>query len=376
MNLRERFLASCLNEPTDRLINTEFFFWDETIQRWHQEGLPSELIYQPDAVSHRDPLIKQLGLDCNWLSQKFPVGMFEPDPLFEQVTLAEDADTRTLIDKRGITIQISRNMASIPHYLDFPVKTRDDFEKVKWRYRSDTPERYPADWDRLAQTEYRHRDYPMGLQMHGFYGQLREWMGFENLSLAFYDQPELISEMTAFWGDFLIATCQRALETVTVDYVRFWEDMSYNAGMMCSPDIFRKFFTPHYGRVVEEFKSRGIRILQVDSDGNVRDLIRVLKEVGINGMHPFERAAGNDLLALREEHPDFLMIGGVDKRVIAKGKAAIRTEMEFISRLAQQGNFIPHFDHGVPPDISFENFRYYNELKLRVLEQAARHPNQ
>ena len=372
MNLRERFLASCLNEPVDRLINTEFFFWDETIARWQQEGLAPDLIYQPDAISHRDPLIKQLGLDCNWLSQKFPVQMFEPDPLFEPVVLAEDADTRTLTDKRGITIRISKALASIPQYLDFPVKTQEDFERVKWRYRHDSPGRYPADWDRLVATEYRRRDYPMGLQMHGFYGQLREWMGFETLSLAFYDQPELVAAMTAFWADFLIATCQRALETVTVDYVRFWEDMSYNAGMMCSPDIFRKFFTPHYARVVEELKSHGIKILQVDSDGNVQDLIRVLKEVGINGMHPFERAAGNDLLALRAEHPDFLMIGGVDKRAIAKGRDAIRQEMEFVGRLARLGNFIPHFDHGVPPDISLENFRYYNELKLKILEQAGR----
>ena len=372
MNLRERFLASCLNEPVDRLINSEFFFWDETITRWQKEGLAPDLRYNADAISHKEPITPALGLDCNWLSQKFPVQMFEPDPFFDQVIIAEDKDTRTMTDKRGITIQISRTMASIPNYLDFPVKNREDFEKVKWRYRHDTPGRYPADWDRLAQTEYQNRNYPMGLQMHGFYGQLREWMGFETLSMAFYDQPELVAEMTAFWADFLIATCKRALETVEVDYVRFWEDMSYNAGMMCSPDIFRQFFTPHYCRVVEELKSHGIRILQVDSDGNVGDLIRVMKEVGINGMHPFERASSNDMLALRAEHPGFLMLGGVDKREIAKGKDAIRKEMEFIERLAMQGNFIPHFDHGVPPDISFENYKYYNELKLKILEKAAR----
>lgn len=40
----------------------------------------------------------------------------------------------------------------------------------------------------------------------GFYGQLRNWMGMQNLSLAFYDHPDMVDDMVQHWA--ALAVCQ------------------------------------------------------------------------------------------------------------------------------------------------------------------------
>ena len=60
----------------------------------------------------------------------------------------------------------------------------------------------------------------------GFYGQLRNWMGMENLSYAFYDIPEVIHEMVEHWAELCAGQLERLPEDIPIDYVSWWEDMA------------------------------------------------------------------------------------------------------------------------------------------------------
>ncbi|NLG26643.1 MAG: hypothetical protein GX557_01950, partial [Chloroflexi bacterium] len=40
MNERERFLAYMQFKPVDRVPLMDMGVWDETLERWHHEGLP------------------------------------------------------------------------------------------------------------------------------------------------------------------------------------------------------------------------------------------------------------------------------------------------------------------------------------------------
>ena len=45
---------------------------------------------------------------------------------------------------------------------------------------------------------------------------------------------------------------------------------------------------------------------------------------------------------------------------IARGKAAIEKEVETkIPYLKEQGGYIPSLDHLVPPDVAYQDYRYY-----------------
>jgi uroporphyrinogen decarboxylase len=80
-----------------------------------------------------------------------------------------------------------------------------------------------------------------------------------------------------------------------------------------------------------------------------------------------------DALAVRRKYGKDLRIwGGVDKRALAQGPAAIDAELERIRPLIAEGGYIPHTDHSIPPDVSFTNFRYYTRRIGEVCAQS--HP--
>jgi uroporphyrinogen decarboxylase len=57
------------------------------------------------------------------------------------------------------------------------------------------------------------------------------------------------------------------------------------------------------------------------------------------------------------------LTGGIDKRELAKDKAAIRKEvMRKVPPLVKRKGYFPGVDHAVPPDISLENFKYFVSL--------------
>ena len=88
-------------------------------------------------------------------------------------------------------------------------------------------------------------------------------------------------------------------------------------------------------------------------------------ECGINLLMPMEVAANMDVVQLRREYGhDLLMMGGFDKRILASDKQAIKIELERIQPVIEDGGYIPNCDHGVPPDVSFENIcRFVKTLK-------------
>ena len=52
-------------------------------------------------------------------------------------------------------------------------------------------------------------------------------------------------------------------------------------------------------------------------------------------------------------------MGGMDKRVFARGYAAIDAEIERLRPLVELGGYIPCPDHRIPPDAKWENIQYY-----------------
>jgi uroporphyrinogen decarboxylase len=84
---------------------------------------------------------------------------------------------------------------------------------------------------------------------------------------------------------------------------------------------------------------------------------------GINCVDPLEVAAGNDINAMRArfgKHVSFR--GGIDKRAMAAGGDVLKAELERVRPVIEDGGYIPSCDHGVPPDISWQNFQEYSVL--------------
>ncbi len=139
--------------------------------------------------------------------------------------------------------------------------------------------------------------------------------------------------------------------------------MGYKKGPMIGPEAVRKFMAPAYREIVKFFRDHGVKVIGVDSDGNIESLIPVWLELGINCVTPCEAAAGMNVVNLGEKYPRLIMIGGIDKRELAKDKKAIERElMSKVPPLVERRGYFPGVDHAVPPDISLQNFEYFVSL--------------
>jgi uroporphyrinogen decarboxylase len=358
-------------KEADRLPNYELGLWGQTIDRWYSEGMPQDVAYFK--WFEGEPYFR---LDRRAFAP-VSVGMVPP---FE---IEEIEETERYIVSRNsegiITKALKEGTArgtrpSMDQYLSFPVADRESFARIKKRYNPDSPIRYPFWWDEMVKY-WQERDYPLCLLVNGtagLYSQLRRWVGTEGISYLFYDDPALVEEMIEFTVEFVLKATRRARRDIKFDYFNFFEDFAGKDGPLISPELFKKLLLPGYKRIIEEFRRDGIEHFWLDSDGDTRVLIPLMIEAGITCHWPLEQAAGMDPVALRKEYGRHLAFcGGIDKRELSKGKEDIERELYAkIPPLLEKGGYIPHLDHTFPPDISYDNFRYYMELKLKLIRGA------
>lgn len=369
---RERFKAIArFQRPGDLFLPTFFNdFWRETIIYWVDNGAPQQLL---DSVYRGDYFgfdhVRVMWQIISGLTQvPYDVGKVEAYlaippivPQFETTVLEEDEDTLTIINQGGQKVRVFKDDPQrMPMYLDHPVKDWDTWKQYKKRLDPSTPERWPYDWNAYVE-KMNSRDYPVILQVGGFFGFLREWMGLERLLYMFHDDPNLIEDMMDTMFNLELEVIKRTVKDIRVDWAHFWEDMAYKTGPLISPDMFRKFMMPRYRQMTDLLHKNGVDVIFVDSDGKVNKLIPLWLECGVNGCWPLEVAAGNDAVALRKEYGKDIILGGnMDKRELLKGKEAIREEvMSKLPFLLEKGGYFPSVDHLVPPDITLENYQYF-----------------
>ena len=213
------------------------------------------------------------------------------------------------------------------------------------------------------------RDYPICFYGPpiGFFGILRFLIGEENLYYWYYDKPDFLKKILDYLCNFWLSIAEELISKIDFDYGRFWEDMAYKGGSLISPKLFREFMTPHYKRLINFAKSKGIKHFIVDSDGYMEDLMSLFIEVGMTAILPFDALAGNDIERIRKKYPNFGIIGGINKYALLK-KESIDNELEKAKRLIGTGGFIPYVDHFVPPDVSWENFEYYRRKLNDIID--------
>ncbi|MBW1960175.1 MAG: hypothetical protein JRJ04_01865 [Deltaproteobacteria bacterium] len=390
MNARERFNAIMSFEKPDRNFIWEMGYWRQTIERWYREGLPRKhglpaegdpgqgvraeaFPHDPFSTSRfRDVDVHEhMGMDEPLMAVAVNSG---PCPPFEQIVFEETDNFVIFQDEFGVKKRINKKGASIPEFIDWQVKGRRDFEKLKEeRFHPRLEERVPENWHAIVE-EYKTRDFPLTLggYPYGLYGFLRYLMGEERLLFGFYDQPDLVRDMMNFLADFWIELWDQVLSLVRVDCAYFWEDMAYRSGPLISPATFREFMMPAYKKMTGFLKDHGVTIIVVDTDGNVSQLIPLFLESGLTGMYPFEVQAGNDIVAVREQYPRMHLCGGIDKLKISQGKEAIDRELESkIPFMLEKLGYIPHIDHLVHPDVCWEDFCYYRKRLKEMIDEAS-----
>ncbi len=381
MNDKERFLRTLKSQKADRPVFTEFLgFWPETVYKWYSQGLPFTV--RNDGEGKTGPFYVTVGVSsyfkgiseyfgfdkCYSAATTFDLD-FGPLPRFIRKTLEETQRYRIEIDDGGITKKTLLDGVSIPGWIEFPVKEKQDFERIKRRYDPLDTRRYPKNWGRELFEDLGKTGSLLGIVIPGFFGQPRSFLGLERLIKFMFKDRDFVNEMLDFWEYFVVETLREPMEHIRFDYAYIWEDMCYINGPLISPKLFEEYMLPHYKVLSRFLKEHGVEIIMVDSDGDCRKLIPLMIEGGVNCLTPLEITSFMDPIRLREEYGHQLsMIGGIDKRILIKGGPEIEREVKRkISILTEEGGFIASVDHKVPYDVTFDNYkRYVDALKKYV----------
>jgi len=356
MSDRERFNRQMQYQGVDRCFNMEFGYWHENFAEW-------DLFEKNDIRNNAEA-----DVFFNFDRIEIVSGCIGMNPAFEEKEISETATTRILQNQDGLVAEVPRDgHDTIPHYIKASIVTPEDWHRVKEeRFRIDDPARR-VDVEALRRKHPHDRDYPLGVHCGSMIGRIRDMLTLEGIAYAMYDYPEMVEDMVETHCRMVEIWLDQVLGKVDFDYATGWEDIAFKNGPIVGVDFFRSVVVPRYKRLGARLKKAGIDLWYTDCDGDVRPLLPMFLESGINCLFPFEvNSCTHPKVLLDEYGKDLRIMGGFDKLEMGKGPAAIKAYMESLVPLVERGGYIPFCDHRCPPNVKPVDYLYYLDLKERM----------
>jgi len=385
MKASERLLRTLNFEkmPEGGALLETFFPWDLSVNRWCEEGLPKQfhakkLYPEPPNPAHAycydcmaNPVYEYeqyLGFDgVKRMAFRIPFKSFEEKILEETDTyvLKRDRDgwQRKYYKDSDLVQQIQPVVRDMEEWRALKSQAIKELEKYC------TDENIKAIYGQFKEG-HEAGDFSIRFRISGFFWTPRELFGIEEHMLAFYDMPEVIEDMNQFILDTYIEYLGKIFDMIKPEVILLEEDLSGSNGPMLSPDAFNEFVGAYYKKLFPFLKSKGVKNIFVDTDGDFNKLIPNFIESGVDGFLPMDVNAGMDIVAVRKEYPQLKFIGAFNKLKIAEGREAIDQEFERILPVIRRGGYVPGSDHQVAPSTSFEDYKYYIARLKEVMMQA------
>jgi uroporphyrinogen decarboxylase len=356
MSDRERFNAQMHYRPVDRCFNMEFGYWDENFKEWD--------LFTKNGVTNNDEADRFFSFDLtggigtnSWMNPGFPWAV-----------VSETTDKKIMMNGDGLLAEVPRDgHDTIPHYIKATIVTPEDWKRCKAeRFRRDDPTRLP-DIVALKKAHPPTRTYPLGIWCGSMIGKIRDMLTFEGLAYATHDYPEMVEDMVETCCQLVEDSLDRLLPHFDFDFASGWEDICFNGGPIVSVSFFKRVIVPRYQRISAKLHAHGIDLWWIDCDGDVRPILPLFLEAGVNCLFPYEvQSCCHPAELFKEYGKELRIMGGVDKIELGKGKKEIKAYLETLVPLVERGGYIPFCDHRCPPNVKPDDYLYYLDLKERM----------
>jgi uroporphyrinogen decarboxylase len=344
MTSYERVLKACAFQRPDRIPRFDTFW--EYPDPWRERlGPPEDLV---------------------------DIAIWAPDETFfptRKRILKEESGWIYEVDGWG-RLTRRRPEAYFVETLEVPLAPGTDIDKVFFdppemeeRYQMDCPDRASLE-AKLAEAKRRHCVFG---KTGGPYLRTTYARGEEQFLIDIAGDPPLARALADKVADHLIAVGCAQIRRYGLQDTGIWiyDDIAHNNGLMFHPMAFECIFLPAYRRMIRAYKEAGARYVIFHSDGDIRSVLDMLIEAGIDGLHPLERRAGMHPVKLRARYPRLILIGGMcntDTLIYGPAEKIIAEAREIID-LGRDGGVIIG-THSVSPEVPLENFALYHEVCL------------
>ncbi len=232
------------------------------------------------------------------------------------------------------------------------ITSLEDFEEYVF------PETDEIDYSRFIEAK---KFLPDGMGIVGQYGDIFtmtwELMGFENFSLALFEDDELIKLINDKVGQIVIKMFENMAKIDEVKALWYSDDIAYTNGLMVSPETLDKYFFPWLEKIGEVAKSVD-KPLIFHSDGILFDVMEKIIECGIDALHPIEPKA-MDIVEVKNRFSDKLcLIGNIDVDLLARGtKEEVKKNVLFnIENVGMNGGYCVGSGNSIPEYVNIENY--------------------
>jgi uroporphyrinogen decarboxylase len=144
-----------------------------------------------------------------------------------------------------------------------------------------------------------------------------------------------------------------------IDGIILGDDIAYAQGLMMRPSVFREYFFPSLSRQVAAAKKKDLPVFY-HSDGNYRDVIPDIIDIGFSGLHCIDRSSGMDIMQVQQEVGNALCLWGhLDATCATQAGDAEKLPVlvDSIRRLAAGKRFILGTNSGLFQGMDCEGLR-------------------
>ncbi len=340
LTTKERMLRMYNHQEADRIPIYDSP-WNTTIEKWHQQGLPKGISY----------------VDYFELDHIVNINV-DNTPRFEEILIEENEKFKTYTIKMGATLKKFTHMTSTPEFVDFKVKSPEDWKKTKERMTFDTNR---INLPYIKKNYKQWKKDGVWLELGGWFGFdiTHSWMvGTERLLMAMITQPEWVIDMYETFLNLDLQLMDYLLDQgYEFDSLRWCDDMGYKNNQFFSMDMYRDILKPIHKKAIEYAHSKGLKA-HLHSCGDVNPFIPELIDMGLDCLNPLEVKAGMDPINIKKKYGDKLVLhGGINAVLWDDQDAIIEQINEVIPVVMKNGGYIFASDHSIPDSVSFENMK-------------------
>jgi len=202
------------------------------------------------------------------------------------------------------------------------------------------------------------------------------WMptggGLEDFVVRMFERP---GEMHAEAREKVRWTKEFTLRQLDagVDFIVQNTDFGFNSGPFISPAHFREFCIPYMTELVAFMHDHKLPVI-MHSDGNLNAILEQIHATGVDGYQSVDPQGQMDIRSVREQYPDWLLMGNVNCSMLQDADtAAIRESVQYGMQYGGMGKrYVFSTSNciyaGMPPESYRLMLDEYNQIK-RVHEK-------
>lgn len=360
-------------------------FWEETIDRFHAEGLPEDLGRDCEKIV-LDSGVKTIGSPIGDYFG-FDIDVFGLDNSMRvPPRIVEETETyRIIADRCGYTAKKFKNRP----LLDFMEHVSPDetaWEKVKDRFVLDVSGESRIDseafflrmgqapaWSDVKKVFDRYQKRETFLLFNGYGPYEGTWRhhGYTESLIDILTEKDLMRDMFEKNTNLTIEILKYAI-SIGMKPDGYWmtEDLGGTRSTLFSPELYKEVLWPWH-KILGDFLHKENITFFVHSCGKIDTLLPDFIRAGIDVVQPLQANTGMDVRELKKEFgQDLTFWGNINEMEMTKTFDDIEREVAGkVTAAMKGGGYIYHSDHSIPPTVSLENYKQV----IRMLDKYGKY---